>query len=310
MKQKIKQTGLYLVAGCVFLAGFLVLSYPSMQRNAALCENKKEIENFKDGAGKQEEIEKSQTEPEENRDGEGNVLYEEMEAYNRQIYENHQKYLCDVWSQEQMDLGFSMESYKDGMIGYVTVEAMEEEFPLYMNDTQENLNRGGVVVSQTSMPIGGENTNCVVAAHRTMYMKRIEQLKEKDRVTVTNLWETLEYEVVKSIVVSPNEVDAIKIMEGEDMLTLLTCHPYGVNTDRYVVYCRRVEDGGKDGDMEWKDGENNGEIPFDGKAYESSEKEIEMEEWLSRGGKTVCIVLFLWAVTRAIRSGKKQKKTN
>ena len=306
MKHRMKQMGLYLLAGCVFLIGFLVLSYPSIQRNSVVRENKKEIGEFKEGQKQREQSEKSQQRPTENRDGE--ELYEKMEAYNRQIFEEHQKYLCDVWSQEQMDLDFSMESSGDGMIGYVTVEAMDEEFPLYMNDTQENLNRGGVVVSQTSMPIGGKNTNCVIAAHRTMYMKGIEQLKPKDRVTVTNLWGTLEYEVVKSIVVSPNEVDAIKIMEGEDMLTLLTCHPYGVNTDRFVVYCKRVEDGGEDWDTGWKGEEMDGGIPFDGKEYESSEKEIAMEEWVSRVGKSVCIVLFLWAVIRAISNGRKVKE--
>ena len=101
----------------------------------------------------------------------------------------------------------------------------------------------------------------------------IEVLKPGDIVSLTNSWETLEYEVIKSIVIMPDDIDAIKIIPGEDMLTLVTCHPYGDNTQRYVVYCaRRGSDAKERIDIE------------DGIPFVSSIEEIELERNLFKMG--------------------------
>ena len=130
------------------------------------------------------------------------------------------------------------------MIGYISIEAMGEQLPLYIGANEENMKQGAVVMGQTSMPIGGTGTNCVIAAHRGYrgipMFQYIEVLKPGDKVEISNLWETLEYQVVKSIVISPDDIEAVKIVPGADMLTLITCHPYTKNYQRYVVYCTRV----------------------------------------------------------------------
>ena len=100
-------------------------------------------------------------------------------------------------------------------------------------------------MSQTSLPIGGENTNAVIAAHRGMWsakmFREIEKLEPGDEVIVRNLWGSLSYKVESCIVIEPEEIEKILIQEGRDMITLLTCHPYPTNEKRYVVYCERIK---------------------------------------------------------------------
>ena len=113
---------------------------------------------------------------------------------------------------------------------------------LYLGATDEHLRDGAAHLSQTSLPIGGENTNCVIAGHRgyngAPYFRYIDKLKIGDAVMVTNLWETLMYTVVDIQVIDPNDIEAIHIQEGRELLTLLTCHPYASGgRQRYLVVC-------------------------------------------------------------------------
>lgn len=93
-------------------------------------------------------------------------LLEQMESYNQKIYQEKQQSLCDAWSYTQNVFDFPAFGLEDDMIGYLTIEAMDLELPLYIGANYDNMTKGGAVLAQTSMPIGGENTNCVIAAHR------------------------------------------------------------------------------------------------------------------------------------------------
>lgn len=130
------------------------------------------------------------------------------------------------------------------MAGSVEIPRMGVELPLYLGANEENMRLGAAHLSQTSLPIGGENTNCVIAAHRGYAMaamfRDIEAMQEGDEVIVTNLWETLTYQVVETKVILPSDTEEVLIREGRDLVTLITCHPYGHNYQRYVVYCERV----------------------------------------------------------------------
>lgn len=171
-------------------------------------------------------------------------LLAEMKAYNERIFAGHQKNLKDAWSYEQEI--FSLEAYNrtDSMIGVLKIPAMDVELPLYLGANSQNMEQGAAVLGQTSMPIGGINTNCVIAGHRGWkgipMFRDIELLQPGDEVIVENLWETLRYQVSEIRIILPDDIEAVKIQEGEDMLTLMTCHPYTDNTHRYVVYCKRM----------------------------------------------------------------------
>ena len=103
---------------------------------------------------------------------------------------------------------------------------------------------GAAHMTNTSYPIGGENTNCVLAGHRGYFQapmfRNIQKLELGDVVQVQNFRETLQYEVSEIQVVNPDEVECLSIRSGEDLLTLITCHPYPTNTYRYVVICTRI----------------------------------------------------------------------
>lgn len=173
-------------------------------------------------------------------------LREAMEAYNLQLSQD-QSGLDSVDSYEAP--GLNLEDYgmeADDAVGYVEIPAMDVTLPLYLGASRAHMNDGAAVLDQTSMPIGGNSTNCVIAAHRgwngKAMFRDVELLQEGDLVYLTNLWETLTYQVTGISIIWPDEVEAVAIQPGQDMVTLLTCHPYIVGTHRYLVYCRRVAD--------------------------------------------------------------------
>ena len=173
-------------------------------------------------------------------------LREAMEAYNLQLSQD-QSGLDSVDSYEAP--GLNLEDYglgADDAVGYVEIPAMDVTLPLYLGASRAHMNDGATVLGQTSMPIGGNSTNCVIAAHRgwngKAMFRDVELLQEGDLVYLTNLWETLTYQVTGISIIWPDEVEAVAIQPSQDMVTLLTCHPYIVGTHRYLVYCQRVED--------------------------------------------------------------------
>ena len=175
-----------------------------------------------------------------------NALWEAMLAYNEQIYLEKQEGLCDAWAYQQPSFDLADYGISDGIIGVISIPKLDIELPIYLGASYDNMARGAVHLSQTSLPIGGENTNCVIAAHRGWagadYFRHIDRLQPGDIVIVTNPWNTLRYEVNEVKIIAPDAVDEILIREGEDMLTLLTCHPYlSGGKQRYVVYCKRCE---------------------------------------------------------------------
>lgn len=173
-------------------------------------------------------------------------LYEAMEAYNKRIYESGQTGLCDAWAYQVASFDLQAFGVEDGAIGVISIPAMDVELPIYLGASTDNMAKGAVHLSQTSLPIGGADTNCVIAAHRgwygAPYFRYIDLLKIGDEVFVRNLWETLTYKVTDIRIINPDDVDQILIQPGKDMLTLLTCHPYASGGRyRYVVYCEREE---------------------------------------------------------------------
>lgn len=170
-------------------------------------------------------------------------LYAEMQAYNECLKLEGQ-HIVDAWSYEQSDVDLTSLTEENGALGYIEIPDMEVRLPLFVGASKENLANGAAVLSQTSMPIGGESTNCVIAAHRgwrgSAYFQYIENMQEGSLVYITNPWETLVYRAEEIKVIHPDDVDSIRIQEGRDMITLLSCHPYmSGGKYRYLVYCGR-----------------------------------------------------------------------
>ena len=170
-----------------------------------------------------------------------------LQEYNRQLYAEKQCNLTDLEACEEPATDLVAYGIEDEIIGVLEIPAMELTMPVYLGASDDHLAAGAAVLGNTSAPVGGENSNCVIAGHRGWrgadYFRHIDRLRVGDAVKLTNLWETLTYTVADIQIIQPYEVDKIKIQPQCELLTLLTCHPYASGgRQRYVVYCERIED--------------------------------------------------------------------
>lgn len=170
-----------------------------------------------------------------------------MRDYNKRLFENRQDGLSSREATEEAPFLLQPYGLPDEVFGVIRIPAMDVEMPVYLGASEENMANGAAVLSQTSIPIGGSSTNAVIAGHRGYsgykYFMDIEMLHAGDKVYLTNLWEELVYEVREIRIVYPDDVEAILIQPGRDLLTLMTCHPYASGGKyRYLVYCERCLD--------------------------------------------------------------------
>lgn len=171
-------------------------------------------------------------------------LRDDMQAYNALIFEQRQSELQSEADYEIPSFILADYGLESEVFAVLSIPAMNLEMPIYLGATDEHLRDGAAHLSQTSLPIGGENTNCVIAGHRgyngAPYFRHIDKLQIGDAVMVTNLWETLMYTVVDIQVIDPDDIEAIHIQEGRELLTLLTCHLYASGgRQRYLVVCEK-----------------------------------------------------------------------
>ena len=173
-------------------------------------------------------------------------LRAELQAYNQRIYTEKQSGFVDLKACEEPAVDLTAYGIEDEIIGVLEIPAMELTMPVYLGASNAHLAAGAAVLGNTSAPIGGNSTNCVIAGHRGWkdadYFRHIDRLAVGDTVTLINLWETLTYTVANIQIIQPHEVDKIKIQSDRDLLTLLTCHPYASGgRQRYVVCCERFQ---------------------------------------------------------------------
>jgi sortase A len=133
----------------------------------------------------------------------------------------------------------------DGIMGYVQIPEIGIKLPIFHTTSEEVLEIGAGHLEGSSLPVGGENTHAVISAHRGLpsasLFTDLDKLKIGDCFFLNILDETLAYEVDQILVVEPEETDALAVVDGEDLVTLLTCTPYAVNTQRLLVRGHRVE---------------------------------------------------------------------
>ena len=132
-----------------------------------------------------------------------------------------------------------------GIMGYIDIDAIGVELPVYHGTDPSVLNIAVGHLQGSSLPVGGESTHCVLSAHRGLPSARLftdlDRLKEGDTFTLSVLNRLLTYEIDQILIVKPEEVDALAIEPGQDLCTLVTCTPYGINTHRLLVRGHRVE---------------------------------------------------------------------
>lgn len=226
----------------IFLLGLTIFSIPYAQRIRVQQEMDSSIQTFQD----QETTVSAQAETLPTEETRAYAeLWEEMCAYNEKIHDEQQVSLSSRAALQKA--AFQLRDYgrNDEVFAILNIPKINLDMPVYLGATDQNLANGAAHLSQTSLPIGGENTNCVIAGHRgwngAYYFRYVPDLRKGDVVTLQNLWETLSYQVVETKIIAPSDVDAIRIQEGRELLTLLTCHPYASGgKQRFLVICERV----------------------------------------------------------------------
>ena len=173
-------------------------------------------------------------------------LWEDMVRYNQNIAAQGQSGLSCAYDYQKASFQLADYGLPDEIFGVLSIPAIDLEMPIYLGATEQHMANGAAHLSQTSLPIGGMDTNCVIAGHRgysgASYFRYLDKLHVGDTVYVTNFWETLTYRVSEIRIIDPSDVDEILIQPGRELLTLLTCHPYAYGgRQRYVVYCERSE---------------------------------------------------------------------
>ena len=132
-----------------------------------------------------------------------------------------------------------------GIMGYITIPKIHVELPVYHGIDDAVLQIAIGHMPETSLPVGGESTHCAVSGHRGLPSAKlftdIDKLVEGDTWTVSVLNRTLTYEVDQIRVVEPSDLSNLKLEQGKDYFTLITCTPYGINTHRLLVRGHRVD---------------------------------------------------------------------
>ena len=133
----------------------------------------------------------------------------------------------------------------DGMMGYVEIPKIDVKIPVYHTTKEDVLEKAAGHIEGSSLPVGGESTHAVVLAHRGLpnlpLFTDLDRVDIGDRFLLYVLDDVLCYEVDHIVVVEPGDTQNLAIEEGKDLVTLMTCTPYGVNSHRLLVRGHRVE---------------------------------------------------------------------
>ena len=132
-----------------------------------------------------------------------------------------------------------------GIMGYIEIPCIDCSLPIYHGADESVLQVAVGHMEWSSLPVGGESTHCVLSGHRGLpsakLFTNLDKLQPGDTFILRVLDETLTYEVDQILIVEPQETGSLRIEEGKDYCTLVTCTPYGINTHRLLVRGHRVD---------------------------------------------------------------------
>lgn len=170
-------------------------------------------------------------------------VWQDAVAYNRTLRARDNIYLLSQSQKEAYDSLLNIGG--NGVMGYIEIPEIGVSLPVYHGTDEAVLQIAIGHLEWTSLPVGGESTHCVVSGHTGLpsakLFTNLSKLTEGDTFLFRILDETLTYEVDQILIVLPSETEALQIVEGQDLCTLVTCTPYGINSHRLLVRGHRVE---------------------------------------------------------------------
>lgn len=171
-------------------------------------------------------------------------LYSDSIAYNENLKKRQHELLTNEQSYQSPALDLSSYGITSGVYGYISAPSIDLELPIYLGGNDDNMALGAAHMTYTSLPIGGESTNCVLSGHSgyigRIFFDYIPRLSIGDEITVENYWDTLTYRVIDKQIHKKDESADCYITEGRDLLTLITCVSNGYGGfDRFYLICER-----------------------------------------------------------------------
>lgn len=230
MKRKLAIFGIILI----FVAGIGVMSYPLVSSVINNIDSRNHVEEYTKTTkqmSSEETLEK----------------FKQAEEYNHSLTNN--VIITDPFDEKAYKkIGANYENALNvdgnGLIGYIDIPKINVYLPIYHGTTEKILAKGAGHLQNTSLPVGGESTHSVISAHTAYpgetFFDYLTDMQEGDEFYVHVLDRVLKYEVDSIKVVLPEETDDLRVIRGEDHVTLLTCTPYSINTHRLLVRGKRV----------------------------------------------------------------------
>ena len=224
---KIRKSTLLLIG--IFIIGLSLLLYPtvsdywnSFHQTRAIAAYTDVVENLDD-----ESYEK---------------MLEEAHAYNNTLTNSNNRFIL---TEEEETYESLLDITGTGIMGYIEIPSIRCSLPIYHGTDDAVLQIAAGHVPGSSLPVGGESTHCVLSGHRGLPSAKL--FTDLDELTVGDIFvlhvldEVLTYEVDQIHIVEPEDLDLLGIEEGQDLCTLVTCTPYGINSHRLLVRGHRIE---------------------------------------------------------------------
>ena len=214
----------------VLLAGLSLLLYPSVSDYWNSLHQSRAIASYAEGVAHLDE-------------GRYEELWEAAKAYNESLLERNSAYV--LTEEQKTEYEKLLDVSGSGVMGYIEIPVINCTLPVYHGTDEAVLQIAVGHLEWSSLPVGGESTHCVLSGHRGLpsakLFTHLDKLVVGDVFMLRILDEVLTYEVDQILIVEPQEVGALGIIEGQDLCTLVTCTPYGVNTHRLLVRGHRIE---------------------------------------------------------------------
>lgn len=230
MKKHTKLTKISLLGYILILAGILFITIPLGKRSLNDLSYNKRLEEFekKESQRDQNEIAKE----------------DEAAAKYNELVRNSDTSILDPFTTDENKNTYNYFKNSDEVFAYLVIPKLGKNLPIYLDASLYHISIGVAQVEGTSIPVGGKGTRSVIAGHRDWWgddmFLFIDELVEGDDVYVKRAGKTLHYKVSDKEVIGPYDRDRLEKREGEDILTLLTCHPfYPPRPDRLLVNCVR-----------------------------------------------------------------------
>ena len=214
----------------IFIVGLGILLYPTISNWWNSFHSSRAISNYAERVANLN-------------DEEYNKLLQSAYEYNKSILEKRSQY--SMSSADQADYNSQLDFEGTHIIGYIEIDKIKVSLPIYHGTSDTVLQIATGHVDWSSLPVGGESTHAVISGHRGLpsakLFTNLDRLEEGDIFVIRVLNEILTYEVDQIKVVLPSDTSPLEIVEGEDLVTLVTCTPYGINTHRLLVRGHRIE---------------------------------------------------------------------